>query len=256
MGYYDASEVSRKKKTRLRETSLYEIEVDMTQSGLSYVEGEEYSHKIGNILICRPGLKRQSVLPYQCHYIHFECLNSEFEEKFLKNLPVYMYTDDAEYFKGLINKIVECFATDGKANELYVTTAFLDLVCALNRLCEQGLTESKNGTKLYRNIHMAQLFVLKHYKEKIKLEKLAQVADLSPNYFLNAFKKITGKTPNRYITEIRLTEAKKRLVNTKLSMEEIAEECGFDSQAYMCYVFKKELNISPKSYRELYKIVL
>ena len=95
-----------------------------------------------------------------------------------------------------------------------------------------------------------------NYKEKIKLESLASIAELSPNYFLSAFKKITGKTPNRYVTEIRLAEAKKRLVNTKLLMEEIAEECGFDSQAYMCYVFKKELNISPKSYRELYKIVL
>ena len=114
----------------------------------------------------------------------------------------------------------------------------------------------KNGTKLHRNIHEAQLYVIRHFEEKMRLETLAEIANLSPNYFLCAFKKITGKTPNKYIIETRLSEAKRLLVNTKLHMNEIAEQCGFETQAYMCYVFKKELNISPKSYRDLYKIVL
>ena len=256
MGFYDASDLNRKKKTRLRETVFYEIEVDVTQSGSSFVNGEEYPHRIGNILVCRPGLKRQSIQPYRCYYIHFECMDKEFENKYLKNLPIYMYTDDVEYFKELINRIVECVATDGKGNELYVTSAFLDLICALNRLCEKSGFERKNATKLHRNIYEAQLYVLKHYNEKLRLEKLAETAKLSPNYFLSAFRKITGRTPNKYITEVRLNEAKKLLVGTKLSMGEIAEQCGFETQAYMCYVFKKELDISPKSYRDLYKIVL
>lgn len=256
MGFYDASDFNRKKKTTLRETALYEIELDMTEAGTSFINGVGYPHKIGNIFVCRPGLKRQSVQPYQCHFIHFECLSSEFEEKYLKNLPVYMFTDNAERFRTLIDRIVECVATDGRNNELYATTAFLDLICELNRLSEQQMSEGKGSKKLYRNIHEAQNYVLNHYGEKILLEKLAEEAHLSANYFLSAFKKTVGKTPNKYITEVRLGEAKKRLVNTRLSMEEIAEQCGFETQAYMCYVFKKELNISPKSYRDLYKIVL
>lgn len=256
MGFYDASDFHRKKKTTLRETTLYEIELDMTESGTSFINGVGYPHKIGNIFVCGPGLKRQSVQPYQCHFIHFECLNPEFEEKYLKNLPFYMFTEHVEQFKSLINKIVECVATDGRDNELYTTTAFLDLICALNRLSEQQKTAGNSKPKLYRNIHEAQKYVLNHYGEKILLEDLATTAHLSTNYFLSAFKKAVGKTPNKYITEIRLVEAKKRLVNTTLGMDEIAEQCGFETQAYMCYVFKKELNISPKSYRDLYKIVL
>ena len=256
MGFYDSALYFKKKKTPLRRTQSYEIELYVTERGISYIDENKYPHKMGNILVCRPGMLRQSEQRFACYYIHFTCLDRVFEQKYLRNLPVCMRTPDFEKMRTCITDVAECMATEGKENLFYVSVKLLNLICALNKLQNQQCNENTKYYNLRQNIYQAQAFIQRHFSEKILLEQIAKEAHLSPNYFLAVFKSLNGTTPNRYITQVRLNEAKKRLVNTADSMEKIAEYCGFDSQAYMCYVFKKILKISPKAYRDLYRKIL
>ena len=84
---------------------------------------------------------------------------------------------------------------------------------------------------------------------EISLGDLADLADLSPNYFLSAFKKATGKTPHRFLTEKRVAKACELLHNPQLSIVDVALAVGFSSQSHFTTVFGRFMRITPASYR-------
>ncbi|MCM1121892.1 MAG: helix-turn-helix transcriptional regulator [Eubacterium sp.] len=63
-------------------------------------------------------------------------------------------------------------------------------------------------------------------------------------------KEKTGKTFNQILTEIRLQKAKEYLMDTELTIDIIAELCGFNSSSYLSKTFKKVYCVSPSLYRE------
>ena len=90
--------------------------------------------------------------------------------------------------------------------------------------------------------------MLKEYSKNHPLSFYADSLKLSVSRFSHIFKSAIGKTPLMYITEIRISKAKELLLNTNLTMGEIAELTGFSSQNYFIRVFKKHTGISPKRY--------
>jgi AraC family transcriptional regulator len=85
---------------------------------------------------------------------------------------------------------------------------------------------------------------------EISLNELADIAGLSPNYFLGAFKKATGKTPHRYLTEERVAKARVLLENPHHSLVSVALAVGFSSQSHLTTVFRKFLRTTPAAYRD------
>lgn len=81
--------------------------------------------------------------------------------------------------------------------------------------------------------------------EKLDVNKLADVAGMSVAVFTRAFKKSTGKTPYQYIVGCRLVKARGLITGTRLSLAQIAYQCGFSSQSHMTEVFSAKLGIAP-----------
>lgn len=90
-----------------------------------------------------------------------------------------------------------------------------------------------------------------NYKENISLTELAKVFSLTPNYCGYLFKKGMGITFNDYLNIIRLKSACKSLLNSNLSIKEIAADSGFRSLEYFYTIFKKFYGITPAKYRTL-----
>jgi AraC family transcriptional regulator len=88
------------------------------------------------------------------------------------------------------------------------------------------------------------------FGEEISLDGLAQVAGLSPNYFLHAFKQTTGQTPHRYLTELRIAKARELLEDPHRSIVEISLAVGFSSQSHLTTVFRRFMKTTPAAYRE------
>jgi AraC family transcriptional regulator len=85
--------------------------------------------------------------------------------------------------------------------------------------------------------------------EEVSLADLAELAGLSPNHFLNAFKKATGKTPHRFLTERRVARACELLRNPQMPIVSIALAVGFSSQSHFTTVFGRFVGTTPASYR-------
>jgi AraC family transcriptional regulator len=88
------------------------------------------------------------------------------------------------------------------------------------------------------------------FAEEISLDGLALVAGLSPNYFLHAFKQTTGRTPHRYLTELRIAKACELLHNPYSSIADISLAVGFSSQSHLTTVFRRFMKTTPAAYRE------
>ena len=91
--------------------------------------------------------------------------------------------------------------------------------------------------------------------QKLNLEQLAQQHFLSYIQFTRRFKKSTGTTPQEYVAGLRLKKAKQLLAETDLTIQKIADSCGFSNGYYFCNFFRKHCQLSPSQYRILVKTV-
>ena len=91
-----------------------------------------------------------------------------------------------------------------------------------------------------------------HFKEKDCLLKAVAGSGLTARRFCDLFKSHFGVTPNRYIVMRRVECAKGMLQIQPLMVTSVAEACGFSDVYYFSRVFKREVGVSPKKYKESY----
>lgn len=92
-------------------------------------------------------------------------------------------------------------------------------------------------------------FIEEHATNAFKVDEVAQHADLSVSRAVHLFKSSVGKTIIEYALEIRLSAAVERMKYTSMTLDQIAEDCGFGSYAYFHRVFQKKYGVSPGVYR-------
>ena len=92
-------------------------------------------------------------------------------------------------------------------------------------------------------------YIDKNFKNDITLKDVADHVNFSSSYLSKLFKKEMGINFNRYITKIRIDKAKEILINSNISINEIAFSVGYNEPNYFCKVFKKIVNMTPSEYR-------
>ncbi len=98
-------------------------------------------------------------------------------------------------------------------------------------------------------IEKVEKHILIHYKKRLVLKELAVMYNMNSNYMSSIFKKILGKGFSDYLTEVRLNHACDMLMNTKMSINEIAQESGFENSSYFYRVFKNAFGVTALKYR-------
>lgn len=106
-------------------------------------------------------------------------------------------------------------------------------------------------SKLQTSHPMSIDYIHRHFKESIKLEKLAELEHYHPAYYSSWFKKQTGKNLKNYISDLRLKEAKLLLETTGWPMMQISGELGFENSSSFTRWFNNCTGVSPLNYRML-----
>lgn len=98
-----------------------------------------------------------------------------------------------------------------------------------------------------------QLFLENRYSQKVTNQLLEETFHMHSNYLSKATKSVYGKTALEMLEEIRIDHAKNYLLNTDISITEIAEFVGFTTEIYFSSRFRKSEGLSPQKYRKHYK---
>jgi len=154
---------------------------------------------------------------------------------------------DNAYVKRLILRIIGDMKSPTPPAEyetsLNIYKLFLELLTPLAAI--------NNEVKNEEEIENVKHYIFEHLNEKITVKSLSEIAKMSPSHFSRVFKSQTGFSPYDYVLIARLNKAKALLQITDLSVSQIAEDTGFNSEANFVYFFTTNVGISPLKFRKL-----
>ncbi|MCB4767662.1 helix-turn-helix domain-containing protein [Ancylobacter sp. Lp-2] len=84
---------------------------------------------------------------------------------------------------------------------------------------------------------------------QVTIEEIARECQLTPSHFARAFRNSMGISPHRYLSELRIAEAKQLMIGTSLPLTDIALMCGFAEQSHFTRVFSRQVGASPGAWR-------
>lgn len=108
------------------------------------------------------------------------------------------------------------------------------------------------SSKRIDNIKGTLKVIENEYHLSLSLEKLSKTCGMSPRYFCEYFKEMTGRTPIEYLNRYRVEIACKMLTVSGMNVTEAALACGFNDISYFIRKFKKYVGKTPKQYAKNY----
>jgi AraC-like DNA-binding protein len=90
-----------------------------------------------------------------------------------------------------------------------------------------------------------------HLDEKLTVDDLARSAMFSRFHFSRIFQRATGVSPRRFLSAMRLAEAKRLLLTTSTMVVDIGHQVGYDSVGTFSSRFSSSVGVSPIAYRQL-----
>ena len=112
------------------------------------------------------------------------------------------------------------------------------------------LVRKEAGKEYSPTVRRAVIMIRASFSSGITPSSLAESCGVSAGYLSSAFKREVGMTVTDYIRSERIKHAKSLLETTGLQIQTVALFCGVDDVQYFTKIFKKEVGISPKEYRE------
>lgn len=109
----------------------------------------------------------------------------------------------------------------------------------------QGKKEDIHNYTIKRAIN----YIREHYAEGISLDQTAESLDITPEYLSTLFNKEMEINFSAFVTEFRISHAKRLLKGTDMKIYEIADAVGYHDSKYFMRVFKEIQGVSPKEYR-------
>mgnify|MGYP006268366381 CR=1 FL=1 len=98
-------------------------------------------------------------------------------------------------------------------------------------------------------VRHAMQVIEEHYGEPLNLSDIAATAGMGKSSFSQAFKEISGTTFIAYLTQCRLSAARRLLQQPELSISEIANLVGYDDPNYFSRLFKGQHGVTPANFR-------
>ena len=248
LGIYNAQLTFKNKEaTPNRKTTMFEIELPIGNGGTSYMDGTSCAIT-ENIVICaKPGQLRHTHLPFRCYYIHMIVNEGELFNS-LSSLPNYIEMRDTSEIRKIFVDLCECHENGIPEQEILIQSLVLKLVYLLKRQESQQIAaympKSSNREAIERTIS----YIRENPTADLCLNTLSKKVKFSPIYFHKVFKASTGKTLREYVEEQRMKKAIDMLISTNMTLTQIAYECGFSSQSYFSFAFKKKMNQTPREY--------
>lgn len=116
-------------------------------------------------------------------------------------------------------------------------------------LCRYRDYRQPQLTGIDQTMYRISRYISANYRLPLPLKDLGKEFGVSESHLSRKFKEYTGIGLREYITYVRITNAEKLLLETKLPITQVAELCGYTDSNYFSVVFKRIKGRPPYSYR-------
>ncbi len=125
---------------------------------------------------------------------------------------------------------------------------FQEMLYSILTTWNRGVGNSKTQA-----LEQSKKYMEEHYGEDLSVDQLAGIAELSPKYYAELFKKTYGSSAMDYLTEIRMNKAKQLMLGSDRLLREVAHRVGYRDEFYFSRKFKKVFGMSPSAYLKTQK---
>jgi len=203
----------------------------------------------GSFVIFAPGDEQDysALRDFKVSYFRFSCPFEDYANFAIPTNEVLTVKDPEkiDHFLSLLNteyytqNLFSLEAMDALAKQLFV---YISREFDVNRL------ESEKEQKLYRLFLQARFTMLSNCESEWASTNMSQMVDLSRSQFYKYYTDFFGISPMEDLQIARIEKAKNLLLNSNLSVTEIATRCGYASIHHFSRTFKEQCGMSPLNY--------
>ncbi|MFZ4450930.1 helix-turn-helix domain-containing protein [Salibacterium aidingense] len=242
---------------------------------IQWVNGKKYSLASGNAMIIKSDLYHHTEALQDSEFFdfHFDIERPEVHSIFQTMInPIIMdektNSEVIEKFNQWANNILQQFEAHfndknqknlppqqripAAMKELQIQTSVLQFITflaqeALTR--EQKEYETTQPSTSYIAHKVA--YLLEYYSDKnISIQVMAEKLNVHRTHIHNCFKKVYGVSPKTYLSQLRMKSAKQLLLESELTVEQIAEQLSFSSPSHFIRFFAANAGMSPTNYKK------
>jgi AraC-like DNA-binding protein len=122
-------------------------------------------------------------------------------------------------------------------------------VAAAFDLRRDVLDDGERDDDAERQLRPVLRYIDEHLEDPLDNARLAAFVHASESHFIRMFRRVVGCTPARHVQERRVQQAAELLSQTNLTIDEIAERCGFANRFHFSRVFAQRMVEPPGRYR-------
>ena len=138
------------------------------------------------------------------------------------------------------------------ANLYYLQGRLYDFFSALTE--DEVIDSCVDISKESAYIQEAVTFIRNRYSEGLSVADIAKHMNVNRSYLYTLFKENLGMSPKDFLTKFQISQAREQLTITDLSIEEVAEACGYHSCLVFSKAFKKGNGVTPTQYRKNHRL--
>ena len=247
--------------------NLYEIIV-LLKGGINIRIGES-NHQIKGNAMCflAPGqISKISTFDKETEgfYIAFDtdyfllCLKNQVQLcfypffQFDKHPILHLSKPQTVKFEALIQKIDFEYNNRKSLNDDLLTKLYLNILLIEIERLYQFKSATGNGESSRKKLIASKFkqLVEKNFMTMRKVSTFADTLYISPSYLNDTVREITGQSASTIIHQRIILEAKAMLVQTELTINEVAQHLQYGDTSYFCRFFRTHTGVSPQAFRE------
>lgn len=228
---------------------FYSIVWFTDSTGINVIDFEEYEIKPNRLFLMHPqqvhnwSYSKKSkgyILVIDKHFIH------EFPWELLNTVVYDLSAKDIQLLKPIFENLIEESNRNDKLSEKTIASGISYLSFQLKRL---SANLAQNDRKKSKTILKFSKLVSDTISENLSVKDYADKLHLTVDKLNEICKKSYGQNPKTIILDKKITEAKRLLYFTDLSVKEIAFQLGFEDSSYFSRIFKQKTKLSPTDFK-------
>lgn len=238
--------------------SSYLFFIVKSGSGTLTVEGKEFEMSSGDcgFVNCMQSYSHRSSSDlWRLQWVHFYGYSMDgIYEKYRERGGEFRFrpVDGCENLSGIISEIGRIASSESYIRDMEIN-GLLSLM--LTEIMRNSWNPERHGNELAKrnDLRAVRDYLDENYKNNIRLDDLAAKFYISKYYLAHIFKEQYGTTINGYLTQVRITSAKKHLRFSDRSLESIGADCGYNDVNYFIRAFKKAEGMTPSEFRRRWR---